>query len=201
MTQLKAPAFIDILIKNTGNVDIPKTDFDEYIKFSFENSKPIRVKQISSSADSLMSSPEIYNNNIRIPPLLLNANDYFTIRVLLDGIPTKITPHLRFLGMDSDFDKVQESNGYSRMDYTSIFMVIIAFIVMGRLISIEIFNVELHRWDIMLSMFTVYTLGLILAQQTQYLSDFSMPIELLILFSPAAISCFASWYLSTTAAK
>ncbi|WP_441002654.1 hypothetical protein [Pseudocolwellia agarivorans] len=194
--QIKNPVFIDILIENTGNVDVPKIDFDGNIKFTFIDSKPLRVQQVSNHADSLITSPEISDNNVIIPPLLLNSGDSFVIRVLLDGTPTKIKPHFRFLGMDAKFGIMPEKNKFNRIDYSSIFMVIIAFAMIGRLTSILFLNVELHRRDILLSLLTVYTLGILLAKQTGHLSSFDTSTEIMFLFLPTIITCLSSWLIS-----
>ncbi|WP_022943311.1 hypothetical protein [Psychromonas hadalis] len=193
---LNAPVFVDILIQNTGNVDIPKLDFDGNIEFTFTDSKPLRVQQISSSTDSLDSSPQISDNIVRIKPLLLNSGDYFMIQVLFDGAPTELNPHLRFLGMDSDFNEIPEKSKFTKIDYASVFMVFIAFVIMGRLASIILFNVELHRWDLMMSMFTVYVLGLVLASQITHLFNIGIYIEIITFFVIAVGSGVCSWYLS-----
>lgn len=104
------PLFFDLIIKNTGSVDLAKTDFEGNLSFTFsESSTPVKFQQIDQSHASLQADISINDKTLNIAPLLLNSGDFFTIRILLEGGPTSIEPHLRLLGMKEEISRIKDN--------------------------------------------------------------------------------------------
>lgn len=77
-----------IVLKNSGNRPIKRTDFDSDIEIKVENNVHIyEASIINSSPNNIRSEIKTHNNKIIIAPMLLNPNDYITICIYsLDAI-------------------------------------------------------------------------------------------------------------------
>ncbi|EPI8558029.1 hypothetical protein ACTAJO_000562 [Vibrio fluvialis] len=137
---LNNPLFFDLIIKNTGSVDLAKTDFEGNLSFTFsENSTPVKFQQIDQSHASLQPDISINDKTLNIAPLMLNSGDFFTIRILLEGGSTSITPHLRLLGMKEEISKIKDNpiSSSSSIFYTFIFL--LSLFYTAKTISIGVF--------------------------------------------------------------
>ncbi|HIF5693297.1 TPA: hypothetical protein ACX3DQ_004426 [Vibrio parahaemolyticus] len=196
---LNSPLFFDLLIKNTGNENLSRSDFDGNISFTFKgNSSPLKVQQVEQSHNSLKAEISIEKNSINISPLMLNSGDYFVVRVLLEGKPTDVIPSLRVLGMTEEFSSIQDSSQVSSWKNISIYVYcIFCFLYIGRIAAIEFLsNVDYLEYDRYIIFFTIYLGGLLAYSKSGYLSGLNVFLELLLLFLPAIISFMYLYFRS-----
>jgi hypothetical protein len=79
---VKDVQLIILKVKNDGNQPILKTDFDEPLKFIFDNNSEVLTAEIISKTESLTIALLVNNNEITINPSLLNSGDFFEIKVV-----------------------------------------------------------------------------------------------------------------------
>ncbi|HMG15205.1 MAG TPA: hypothetical protein VK590_07160 [Saprospiraceae bacterium] len=77
---------ISIKIINIGRLPLLKTDFDKDIHILFDKMATlIDVDIIKKNPENLDIIIEVNNNQISIKPLLLNPNEYFIVKTILDS--------------------------------------------------------------------------------------------------------------------
>jgi len=194
--KLKNSIFFDIKVENTGNVDIPKSDFESDITFSFIDSNIIKAVQVSSNNKSIKAKIKNENNVLKILPLLLNKGDYFSMRVLLDQRPDKTTSNLRIIGMSDEFSRISSNNGYSIADYFSIVLIIFSFIFLGRLASYLFHDgIKLNIFDGFLGFIVAYGSALLLSTYVPYPSKQFGIGSFIIFVAPAFLAYIFSYLM------
>ncbi|NOI17976.1 hypothetical protein F0223_07005 [Vibrio coralliilyticus] len=194
--ELNSPLFFDLLIKNTGDVDLAKSDFDSDINFSFKGDVDIiKYQQVDQSHSSIETSIKIDGNTLSISPLLLNSEDYFVLRVLIDGKPDKIIAALRILGMTEEFTKIKDESTSALNDIIIILYCLLCFFYMGKMASVDLISgVKYNQIDGILTFFLVYIGGLYSSNQSIYFDKLNSFVKVFLIFSPAII-CFLYYYI------
>ncbi|WP_333003564.1 hypothetical protein [Vibrio coralliilyticus] len=194
---LDSPLFFDLLIKNTGDVDLAKSDFDGDISFSFLGDVDIvKYQQVNQSHNSITISAEINGDTLSISPLLLNSDDFFVLRILLDGKPDKVVPSLRVLGMSEEFSEIKDEPTSTFSDVFMTIFCLLCFFYVGKVISVDfISGAKYNQLDNFVIFMLIYLSGLYASEQSSYLSKLNIVVEFIIIFSPA-ILCFLYYYFS-----
>lgn len=173
--ELVDPLFFDLLIQNTGDVDLAKNDFESDISFTFTGgSGPMKVQQVDQNNSSISANFNIEQKTLYISPLLLNSGDYFIVRVLLDGRPDDIKPKVRILGMKGDFNQINDSDDSSTAmlkDLVASLLALLGLYLLGRLMIVGIvYSEKFTTRDLWLLLFVVYMFSLIFVDRLNYLN-------------------------------
>ena len=88
-------------IMNTGNVSIATADFERPLSISFgSEAKILSSELIASSPSDLSPSISSTAQGIAVAPLLLNPNDYFTIKALVSERQGDVSVTARIIGVE-----------------------------------------------------------------------------------------------------
>jgi hypothetical protein len=86
---------------NTGNVPIATVDFERPLSISFgSDAKILSSEVIASSPSDLSPSISATTQGILVAPLLLNPNDYFTIKALVTERQGGVSVTARIIGVE-----------------------------------------------------------------------------------------------------
>jgi len=92
--------FISIKFTNSGNVDLPKKDYDEPISLSFgEKAKVLAFRPVKKEPETISLTLKSDGSNVVINPTLLNSKDSFMIEVLVNGFDGEVRVGGRIVGV------------------------------------------------------------------------------------------------------
>ena len=98
---VRDPFLLILSIINTGSMPISSKDFERPLDLYLgEEAEIIDVEVIKTSSKSIEPSITRHDNSITIAPLLLNQNEYLTIKLLLANYERKIDFRTRIIGVD-----------------------------------------------------------------------------------------------------
>jgi len=101
-TRIQNINFLAIQIKNEGNVPILPTDFYEKLSLSFGSKTKILSAELTERyPDTLKPILRVETTTLLIDPILINHEDYFTIKVLLSQYDNQIKVGGRIAGVKS----------------------------------------------------------------------------------------------------
>jgi hypothetical protein len=85
---------------NTGNVPIATADFERSLSITFGSEANVLSSEIvASSPSDLSPSVSVSTDGITLAPLLLNPNDYVTIKALVSGHQGAVSVTARIIGV------------------------------------------------------------------------------------------------------
>lgn len=97
---LERPYLTTIEIKSDGSRPIPASDFESPIELrSQPGTNVVRVQVASVSPTDLEVKPTSEGQVVRVPPLLLNAGESFSLLILSTGDKPTFTPRVRIAGV------------------------------------------------------------------------------------------------------
>ena len=145
--EIKTLSLLNLEFINTGNVPIQRSDFDQNIRIS----SPLCSSVISAVADCIspnyqdpiISGPVEQTNYIEIHPLLINQNDHFTIKFLIDTNTKNINYDIdsRIIGIKK-IEKFKE-----RINY---FLIITPLVLFSLIISVYYEFVDDKEWSLLI---------------------------------------------------
>jgi len=101
------PTILILRVRNSGNEPIRLEDFDRRIQFFFgEGSEIISASAMDVTPAALDVQIEVHERSVAVEPLLLNAGDAFSIRILLENHSTMLAS-ARVAGV-KDFKETRE---------------------------------------------------------------------------------------------
>jgi hypothetical protein len=99
---LKSPRMVDLKIVNTGNVPIHEADYHEPITVGFTDGSVIAGAIVDQRVPGIVSHILDHESDgakqLSIRPRLLNADDWFTLRLLVDGQDGNVFANSRIVG-------------------------------------------------------------------------------------------------------
>jgi len=89
-----------IEISNTGNIQIEEKDYIKPISFDFgEKAQVLTAEVIRMNPEELQASTTIDKGTISLMPVLTNAGDSFTLKIIVSGLGEVIKPSSRISGV------------------------------------------------------------------------------------------------------
>jgi hypothetical protein len=104
---------VNIHLKNRGNIQIEKGDFETPITFLFKTGKILTAQLIYSKPESLKPSVKYSENSITILPLLLNKGNEIAIQAIQDGPFTEPEVNYFIAGVDNLEKETSQKSGLS----------------------------------------------------------------------------------------
>ena len=104
--EVESPFLYSITIENTGEYPISNEDFKEIFSIAFSGSKQIvQARVLKSSTQSIMDeiseNTSIEKSIVSIDDFYLNTGESFTIHIIVDGKPERISFNARISGISN----------------------------------------------------------------------------------------------------
>lgn len=100
--QVADPSLIVLRVRNTGNVPIPRVDYEKPLTFQFGQSVEVLNSEITSmTPTNLGASINPSANSVELSPVLLNSSDELLLKTLVTGSNITITVDARIIGVSS----------------------------------------------------------------------------------------------------
>jgi hypothetical protein len=96
---LESPFFFAFRFTNTGNVPLKQDDFVAPICLVFHKTNVILAEVFKQNPNDIDVQPHISKDTVEIIPVLLNPQDSFCIKVLLDYAPIRYDLKARIVGI------------------------------------------------------------------------------------------------------
>jgi hypothetical protein len=126
------PTILILRVRNSGNEPIRAGDFERRIQFSFgDASEIISASATDVSPSSLEVQLDVSERSVAVAPLLLNAGDAFSIKILLENHSTLQTS-VRVAGV-KEFIERREDDGDSK------YLAILAVLVIASLAALAFY--------------------------------------------------------------
>lgn len=94
------PTLIVLRVQNTGNVSIPKADYEQPLTFRFGEDVEVLTAEITTmTPPNLGASVNHSSNSITLSPLLLNSRDELRLKVLVTGANVNVDADARIIGV------------------------------------------------------------------------------------------------------
>lgn len=123
-----APTILVLRVRNSGNEPIRAEDFERGAEFIFgEDSEIISAAAIDVSPGALDVQLDVRDRSVAIAPLLLNAGDAFSVKILLENHST-LRAVVRVAGV-KDFEERRE--GESESKYLGVLSILVFASLVG----------------------------------------------------------------------
>ena len=139
---LDRPYLTTVEVKNDGTRAITQPEFDAPIELKTQpGTSVVHVQVTSANPTDLEVKPTWDTQVVRIPPLLLNASDTFSIQILSAGDKPIFTPRIRIVGVSKmGFDDVPQPKRPAGLQIVGVAVFALLLLVVADMTSVSIYR-------------------------------------------------------------